>query len=93
MPTWDAPMGCQALIAAFSGRGWWVFEESEDVSGYVAFEASIDVWAGLTLARPAGRVRDRVRVEPHARQHDGVQRPVELPIAAAVESMLVRHTR
>jgi hypothetical protein len=64
-----------------------VFEQPVQLPGDDASEASFGVAAALALDGAAGNIGAGVRIDPQAHQQDGVQRAVELPVAAAVDSL------
>ena len=63
------------------------FEEAEEPSGDVAFEASFDLSGGAALGEATGNVGLGFGVEPHSGDDDGVKGPVELPVSASVEAV------
>jgi hypothetical protein len=74
------------LVERFRGFGVG-FEESVDLAGDRSYKAAFDVAAGLALGGSAGGVGLGFWVVLQPAQRDGVPRSVELPVAAAVESM------
>jgi hypothetical protein len=58
---------------------------AEELSGDVALQAAFDVTDRLALGHAALHVGLGLGVLAHADQHDGVQRAVELPVAATVQ--------
>jgi hypothetical protein len=63
------------------------FQQSEQLAGEDAPEAPLGVAAALALGGAAGHVGAGVGIDPQAHQQDGVQRAVELAVAAAVDSL------
>ncbi len=61
--------------------------DAEKVSGGVALEAAADLGVGFLLGASAGQVvLSRLVTVDHAPVHDGVQGPVEVAVAEAVEA-------
>jgi hypothetical protein len=71
----------------FLDMDWRCLEELEQPAGEVALQAALDLPWRLALGGAAGDVGARLGVVGHARQHDRVQGPVELPVTAAVEAV------
>ncbi len=63
------------------------FEQPEQLAGDDASQASFGVAAAVALGGAAGHVGAGVGVDAQTHQQDGVQRTVELPVAAAVDSL------
>jgi len=66
---------------------WWRLEELEQPAGEVTLQASLDLSWRLALGGAAGDVGACWGVVGHARQDDGVQSPVELPVTTTVEAV------
>ena len=67
--------------------GWWVFEESVELSGDVSFEAAAGFAGGFPLAGSFGYVGPGFGTVSGAADGDGVDGLVELAVAASVESV------
>jgi hypothetical protein len=65
------------------------FQELEQLAGDGSLQAPADVADALAFRSPASGVGASVRVVPQPCEHDGVQGPVQLPIARAVQPCLV----
>ena len=63
------------------------FQQPVQLASEVAPEAPLGVAGALALGGAAGHVGAGVGIDPQAHQQDGVQRAVELPVAAAVDSL------
>ena len=75
-------MGRSALCGRCGSLG---FEDAEEVAGDVALQAALDLAGCLAFGGAAGGVGAGGGVMLEAGEHDGVQRAVELSVAAAVE--------
>jgi len=71
------------MMLLWVSRG--VFEEFVDAACDVSFEAAADLAGGLAFGEAAGGVGLGFGVAAEPGQGDGVQGPVELAVAAAVE--------
>ena len=77
-------LGCGGL----RGLECWLGEQPPEASGEVAFEAPQRALVGFPLGLFAGEVFAGCGVVVGAGDRDRVQRPVELPVTAAVEPVL-----
>src|SRR6266508_6533069 len=62
-------------------------QQSEQLPGDDPLQAALDVSRALALGGPSGGVGAGLEVIAQADQRDGVQRLVELPVAATVQAM------
>jgi hypothetical protein len=63
------------------------FQQPEQLAGDDAPQAAFGVAPALALGGAAGHVGARVGIGAQPHQQDGVQGAVELPVAAAVDSL------
>ena len=75
------------MLLCLSSRCWWVFEESVEVPGEVALEATRRLPAALSFAHSAFDVVDGRLVDSASGEDDLMQGAVELSVATAVESV------
>jgi hypothetical protein len=75
------------MLLCLSSRRWRVFEESVEVAGEVALEAAGGFAAALSFADSPLDVVDGRLVDSASGEDDMVEGPVELSVAAAVESV------
>lgn len=68
-------------------------EGVEDMSSDVALEAAAGLFRGRAFGQSAFDGGTCVGVGPDAREHDGVQRRVELPVPATMEPVADRVAR
>ena len=73
-------------MASLAGCG---FEELEQAPSQVTFQAALDLAQALAFGDPPARVDLSFGVVSQATDHDEVNGPVELPIAATVQAMAV----
>ena len=66
---------------------WWVFEESVQLAGDVAFKASAGFAGGFALAGAFLDVGPGFGAGPGAADGDGVESSVELTVASSVQSV------
>ena len=64
--------------------GWWVFEESVEAAGDIAFEAASCFAGGFALGGSFGYVGAGFGTVSGAGDSDDVERVVELAVAASV---------
>jgi hypothetical protein len=62
-------------------------QQPEQLAGDDAAQAPLGVASGLALSGAAGQVGASVGIDAQAHQQDGVQRAVELAVAAALDSL------
>jgi hypothetical protein len=70
------------MLLCLPSRRWWVFEESVEVAGEVAFEAASGLAAALSFADSALNVVDCWLVDSASGEDDLVEGAVELSVAA-----------
>ncbi len=69
----NRPVGVVGGFGGVVGVGWWVFEESVEVAGYVAFEAAAGFSGGFALADAFGEVGPGFGAVSGAADGDGVE--------------------
>jgi hypothetical protein len=73
------------MMLLWLSRG--VFEEFVDAACDVSFEAASDLSGGFAFGESSGGVGAGFGVAAESAEGDGVQRPVELAVAASAESV------